>query len=533
MSDPTQTLGKYQIIREIARSNDIVYEAYDPLMNRRVALKELAMPGGLNANQQEDRRNRFLREARAAGTLTHPNIVTVYEYGEDSNRHYIAMEFLDGHTLRNEIDTHGFLPLDRSLEIGKAVLDALEYAHKNGVIHRDIKPENIQLMGDGRIKITDFGIARLTFEPNITMDGQVFGTPSYMSPEQVVGKEIDARSDLFSLGVVLYEMVGGQKPFTGDSVVSITYAIMNSEPHQPAQANYAIWQVLQRALDKSPALRYAGAHEMKLALEEAEAASFSNSPVLDPMTSGNPYGGYNAGAMQNPYAPPQFQVGNAPPAGNPYLYNPYQPQPYSPSGSTPYQTQPPSYTFNPYQSPPPGMPPMSSPGYPPIPVYYPPPPRPPLITPEVKSVTGRVFAAFLILGTIIALAIVAAKYFSVAVERYQVDQSNRAAVTRPFSRPRANAGRATPAPGTHRPAEQHTETVPVEPDPPVVSPPVEQTPVMAYDPEAGRAYWEQAIQLMAENRMAEARIALYEARKRYPPDSEEYAAVQQMIDGIS
>ena len=132
-----------------ARSNDIVYEAYDPLMNRRVALKELAMPGGLNDSQREDRRNRFLREARAAGTLTHPNIVTVYEYGEDSGKHYIAMEFLDGHTLRNELDTHGFLPLDRCLEIAKAVLDALEYAHKNGVIHRDIKPENIQLMGDG------------------------------------------------------------------------------------------------------------------------------------------------------------------------------------------------------------------------------------------------------------------------------------------------------------------------------------------------------------------------------------------------
>ena len=271
MSDTTQTLGKYQIIREIARSNDIVYEAYDPLMNRRVALKELAMPGGLNSKQQEDRHNRFLREARAAGTLTHPNIVTVYEYGEDSNRNYIAMEFLDGHTLRNELDTHGFLPLDRALEIAKSVLSALDYAHKNGVIHRDIKPENVQLMTDGRIKITDFGIARLTFEPNITMDGQVFGTPSYMSPEQVVGKEIDARSDLFSVGVILYEMVSGRKPFMGDSVVSITYAIMNAEPSQPQQANYAVWQVLQHALDKSPALRYSSASEMKSALDDAEA----------------------------------------------------------------------------------------------------------------------------------------------------------------------------------------------------------------------------------------------------------------------
>jgi len=317
MSSPPSTLGKYQIIREIARSNDIVYEAYDPLMNRRVALKELSMPNGSTPQQREERVSRFKREARAAGTLAHPNIMTVYELGEEGDRYYIAMEFLDGHTLRNELDTKGALPINRAIEIAEGVLQGLEFMHGKGVIHRDIKPDNIQILSDGRIKLTDFGIARLTFEPNLTMDGQVFGTPSYMSPEQVVGREIDARSDLFSLAIVLYEMIGGRKPFAGDSVVSITYAIMNKEAERLNEANYALWQVIERALDKSPALRYASAIDFESALKAAQAAA-SSGPVLDVMAP-PPISSY--GATGNPYmmptpgmqAPPQMYNQPAPP----------------------------------------------------------------------------------------------------------------------------------------------------------------------------------------------------------------------------
>src|SRR3984957_15145407 len=261
MNSPPTTLGQYQIIREIARSNDIVYEAYDPLMNRRVAIKELSMPTGATSQQQDERVSRFRREAQAAGTLNHPNIMTVFTFAEDAGRTFMAMEYLDGGTLRNEIDTKGFIPVDRAVDIAIKILDGLGHAHSKGVIHRDIKPDNIQILSNGTIKITDFGIARLTFQPNLTMDGQVFGTPSYMSPEQVVGKEIDQRSDLFSVGVVLYEMIGGQKPFPGDSVVSITYAIMNTEPPQPAQADYALWQVISKALDKSPQVRFSSADD--------------------------------------------------------------------------------------------------------------------------------------------------------------------------------------------------------------------------------------------------------------------------------
>src|SRR2546421_5611162 len=307
MSNPPTTLGKYQIIREIARSNDIVYEAYDPLMNRRVALKELAVPSGSTTPQKEERLKRFLREAKAAGSLAHPNIVTIYEVGEEAGRHYLVMEYLDGHTLRNELDTHGFLSVDKCYEVAYSVLRGLDYAHHNGVIHRDIKPENIQLLTDGRIKLTDFGIARLTFEPNLTMDGQVFGTPSYMSPEQVVGRDIDARSDLFSVGVVLFEMLSGHKPFAGDSVVAITYAIMNKDPEQPTQANFAVWQVVSKALDKSPQLRYANASEMLSALQSAEHASTSvvidptGPPVTMPQQVLNPYD--PAWSLGNPYQP--------------------------------------------------------------------------------------------------------------------------------------------------------------------------------------------------------------------------------------
>lgn len=381
MSSPSTTLGKYQIIREIARSNDIVYEAYDPLMNRRVALKELAMPPGSTSQQREERIRRFLREAKAAGSLSHPNIMTVYEVGQEGDRHFIAMEFLDGHTLRNELDTHGSLAPNRAIDIAIEVCEALEFSHKSGVVHRDIKPDNIQLLSDGRIKLTDFGIARLTFEPNITMDGQVFGTPSYMSPEQVVGKEIDARSDIFSLGVVLYEMVAGQKPFTGDSVVSITYAIMNKDPDQPTGVNYQLWQMLAKALDKSPALRYSSAHEMLVDLQAAKAGSASlvlDQPAPAPThafapPTGNPY--------LNPFMPPV-----APPPS--YLYNPYQPSPVGTQmPGTGHTTAPPGYML-------------------PLPNYYPPPPRQPLIRPETSRFLGRLFVVALLFGALISLLIV-------------------------------------------------------------------------------------------------------------------------------
>lgn len=404
-SSPPTTLGQYQIIREIARSNDIVYEAYDPLMNRRVAVKELAMPTGMTDAQKADRVSRFKREAQAAGTLNHPNIMTVYSFAEEAGRIFMALEYLDGHTLRNEIDTKGFLPIDRAVDIAIEVLEGLGHAHSKGVIHRDIKPDNIQILSNGEVKITDFGIARLTFQPNLTMDGQVFGTPSYMSPEQVVGREIDARSDLFSVAIVLYEMISGTKPFPGDSVVTITYSIMNKEPQQPSQATWSLWQVLSRALDKSPQLRYSSAADMIEALRDAQRQAKTGMMAAQP--TANPYSAPQTPAF-NPAAayatpPPIPSQAATPPPFNPYAqapspyptaYNPYQPQiAQQPYGYPGQQAQPGVYQ-TPYTT-------MAPPG--PVPVYYPPPPRAPLIKPETWIFMRNLTLAIVVVGTLFAM----------------------------------------------------------------------------------------------------------------------------------
>jgi serine/threonine-protein kinase len=423
MSSIPTTLGQYQIIREIARSNDIVYEAYDPLMNRRVAVKELAMPSGMTDVQKEDRINRFKREAQAAGTLNHTNIMTVYSFAEEAGRIFMALEFLDGHTLRNEIDTKGFVPIEKSIQIAIEVLEGLGHAHSKGVIHRDIKPDNIQILSNGQVKITDFGIARLTFQPNLTMDGQVFGTPSYMSPEQVVGREIDARSDLFSVGVVLYEMIAGQKPFAGDSVVSITYAIMNKDPEQPAQCTWSLWQVLSRALDKSPQLRYSSAAEMIEALREAERQAMMG--TMSAPSNAYPASQGATGAYSNPMLPPAPQLSPYAQAPSPYptAYNPYQaanpyqqaaPPVIQPGQYQPYMPMPANMAagqYQPYNQ----TPGMLPPG--PIPVYYPPPPREPLLKPDTIIFIRKAIVVFLIFGTIIALLFITMNAFVKAVEQ--------------------------------------------------------------------------------------------------------------------
>jgi len=399
MSQPTGTLGKYQIIREIARSNDIVYEAYDPVMNRRVALKEMFLATGSTPQQKEERIRRFLREARAAGTLSHPNIMTVYEAGEADGRYFIAMEFLEGRTLRNELDLRGFLPTAEACRIAEAVLSALQYAHERGVIHRDVKPENIQLLPDGRVKLTDFGIARLTFEPNITMDGQVFGTPSYMSPEQVVGRELDLRTDLFSLGVVLYEMLAGAKPFQGDSVVAIAYAISNHEPVQPPQVPHPLWAVVRRALEKSPALRFSSAAEMAEALRRAMA-----DPMPQPVANWQPGATPGATVGTPPPPPTTAGLGAVPP---PILapYDPYQ-------GS---QGQPQ-----------------------PVPVYYPPPPPKPLLKPETKAFMAKLLLTLVLMGTLLALILATVSALGKVLDGWRAEQAESERM-RAFERSRQTA----------------------------------------------------------------------------------------------
>ncbi len=325
MSSPTTPLGmlgRYELVREIARSNDIVYEAVDTTMGRRVAIKELWLPPTLQGAAREERRQRFRREARAAGSLGHPNIVTIYDIGEDAGRLFVAMEYLEGPTLRQVLQMEHLLPPHRAVEVALQVLAALSFAHSRGVVHRDVKPDNVHLMADGTVKLTDFGIARILTEPSVTAAGQVFGTPSYMSPEQIAGRPVDHRSDLFSLGVMLYEMVAGQKPFTGDTVVTITYQIMNVQPPPPPAMSAVLWEVLRRALEKDPDRRFGSADEMAAALRAAQASGYLSLPGAPAMSaSGDGAPAAPATVLAMP-AGPALPAASPPSAAGPPVYTP-------------------------------------------------------------------------------------------------------------------------------------------------------------------------------------------------------------------
>ncbi len=309
--------GKYRIVREIARSNDIVYEAMDTGLNRRLAIKELNIAPGMTGQARRERVERFEREAHATSRLQHQNIVTIYDHWEEKGRHFIAMEYLDGQTLRDMMQAQGALPLKDAINIAAQTLSALAHAHDRKVIHRDIKPDNIFVLPGGHVKLTDFGIARLTEQPALTSNGQVFGTPSYMSPEQIEGKHIDHRSDLFSVGVLLYEMLAGRKPFTGDSVISITYAIMNAPAPALSGIPGGVEQVIHRALSKRPEQRQMSADQMRQDLQSAEQtpAVFLPSPssgvILRRTNMGGAagYGGAQSG-MNGGYADPDGGYGN-------------------------------------------------------------------------------------------------------------------------------------------------------------------------------------------------------------------------------
>ena len=250
-------IGRYEVLDEIGHgAMGTVCRARDPLIERTVAIKTVA----ISQLQQEgaDAEARFLREAQSAGRLSHPNIVTIYDVGETDALAYIAMEYLTGTTLRDVMNT-GPIPLDLVLDTALQMAEALAFAHEHGVIHRDVKPANVIITGrNGRIKLTDFGIAHLANSSH-TLVGQMLGSPRYMSPEQAMGREVDGRSDIFSLGAVLYEMLTAQYAFDGDSLPSILYRVINEapvpvstlRPNLPPE----LTDLLGRMLNKDPAAR--------------------------------------------------------------------------------------------------------------------------------------------------------------------------------------------------------------------------------------------------------------------------------------
>ncbi len=259
-------LGRYQVERELGKgAMGVVYLGKDPKIGRMVAIKTMALSQEFEPDELQDVKERFFREAETAGRLSHPNIVAIYDAGEEHDLAYIAMEFIKGHDLVRHIKPNALLEVAEVIKIIADVADALDYAHSNGVVHRDIKPANMMMLSDSRvIKVTDFGIARIT-DSSKTKTGMVLGTPSYMSPEQLSGKKVDGRSDLFSLGVTLYQMLTGSLPFQADSMATLMFKIANEAPAPVLTLRPdlppEIEAVIGRALQKQLEARYASGRE--------------------------------------------------------------------------------------------------------------------------------------------------------------------------------------------------------------------------------------------------------------------------------
>jgi len=266
-------LGRYVIDSEIGRgAMGVVFKATDSVLQRTVAVKTVNM--AMEKDHADKYEARFYQEARAAGGLNHPNIVTVYDAGKAGDVVYMAMEYIQGVELRSLLVEGQPMGVPQALSIAAQVAEGLAYAHQQGVVHRDIKPANIMVVAEGPVKITDFGIARMRASADLTQTGVMLGSPKYMSPEQVIGKRADHRSDIFSLGVILYEMLTGAAPFSGENVTALMYQIVNFAPPAPSSMNRQVPEMLDyvvaKMLAKPLEQRYQDAREVAKDLRECE-----------------------------------------------------------------------------------------------------------------------------------------------------------------------------------------------------------------------------------------------------------------------
>lgn len=266
-------LGRYQVQKELGKgAMGIVYLGSDPKINRTVAIKTMALSQEFEGDELEDVKERFFREAETAGRLNHPNIVTIYDAGEEHDLAYIAMEFLKGEDLAPATKQDSLLPIGKVIDITLKCASALNYAHGQNVVHRDIKPANVMYDPESdEMKITDFGIARIT-DSSKTKTGMVLGTPSYMSPEQLAGKKVDGRSDLFSLAVMLYQLLSGKLPFQAESMATLMYKITNDPPPRIREANANLPEefekYFEKALAKDADERFQTGNEMAQSLKD-------------------------------------------------------------------------------------------------------------------------------------------------------------------------------------------------------------------------------------------------------------------------
>ena len=277
-----KSLGKYEIKRTLGRgAMGIVYEGWDPIIARRVAIKTVKLPEHADDPETEEALARFRREAQAAGRLTHPNIVGVFDYGETDDLAYIVMEFVDGPPLKSLLDKEERFALTDAMRVMEDLLAGLQFSHERGVVHRDIKPANVMLTSGGQVKIADFGIARIE-SSSMTQAGTLLGTPAYMSPEQFMGQVVDARTDIYSSGVLLYQLLTGERPFEG-GLSAIMHKALNTEPPAPSQLSVtappALDAVVRKAMAKRPEDRFASATVFAEAVRTALANPVS---VVEP-----------------------------------------------------------------------------------------------------------------------------------------------------------------------------------------------------------------------------------------------------------
>ena len=287
-----ETLGRYKILSIIGQgAMGVVYKAVDPMIDRTVAIKTVNL--NLSRDEIEEFEARFQQEIKAAGRLNHPNIVTIYDVGRNENMAYMAMEFLDGKELKDILAESEQRPVVATIVDWIAqIAQGLGFAHDNDIIHRDVKPSNIMVVRGGYAKITDFGIARMPSSAVKTMTGLILGSPRYMSPEQVIGRTLDHRTDIFSLGVVLYESLTGTPPFDGDNVNAIMYATVNAQPPAPSATNATIPAMLDlvvaKALAKTVDERYQSMSEFASDLNEVKRILSTQQPSATMVASKSP-----------------------------------------------------------------------------------------------------------------------------------------------------------------------------------------------------------------------------------------------------
>ena len=279
MNVATALEGRYQVLKELGRGGmGIVFQAHDKQLNEQVAIKILS-PLLSNDDQALER---LKREVSAARRVTHSNVIRIHDIGEINGLHYVSMEYFPGTNLKDHIKGTGALSQMQAYNIARQICDGLEAAHRQGVIHRDLKTQNIIIHGN-QIKIIDFGLARTSHMEGMTATGLIMGTPEYMAPEQVSGQKVDERADIYSLGIILYELFTGRVPFTGDSAIAVGFKQIKEEPPPPRQTNpqlsEAVERVILRALQKDPVMRYLSVSEMRQDLEEAVMTPLSSSGV--------------------------------------------------------------------------------------------------------------------------------------------------------------------------------------------------------------------------------------------------------------